>query len=75
MVELSVMQTCYFTATFENINDKGVVWSVNGSNSGTINSNGMYTAPNTAGIYEVVAQSEAYPEVKTSVYVIVGDLS
>ena len=75
MSEISVMQKCYFTASFENINDKRVIWSVRETNGGTINSNGMYTAPNTPGIYEIMAQSEAYPNVKASVYVIVGELN
>lgn len=74
IANLSVMQTCYFTAVFENINDNRVNWSIREINGGTINSNGMYTAPNTPGIYEITAQSEAYPNVKTSVYAIVSDL-
>ena len=74
IADLSVMQTCYFTAVFENINDKRVIWSVKEANGGTINSNGMYTAPNTPGIYEISAQSEAYPEVRTSIYAIVNDI-
>jgi hypothetical protein len=74
IADLSVMQTCYFTAVFENINDKRVIWSVKETNGGTINSNGMYTAPNTPGIYEICAQSEAYPDVKTSIYAIISDL-
>lgn len=75
MAEISVMQKCYFTASFENINDNRVIWSVKETDGGTINSNGMYTAPNTPGIYEIMAQSEAYPNVKASVYVIVGELN
>lgn len=74
IADLSVMQTCYFNAVFENINDKRVIWSVKESNGGTINSNGMYTAPDTPGIYEICAKSEAYPEVKTSIYAIVNDI-
>lgn len=74
IADLSVLQSCYFSAVFENINDKRVIWSVKEPDGGTINSNGMYTAPNTPGIYEISAQSEAYPAVKSSVYVIVGDL-
>jgi hypothetical protein len=74
VADLAVMQTCYFTASFENINDNRVVWSVKEPNGGTINANGMYTAPNTPGIYEIVAQSVAYPSIKDSVYAIVGEL-
>lgn len=74
VADLSVMQTCYFTASFKNINDNRVIWSIKEPNGGTINSNGMYTAPNTPGIYEIIAQSVAYPSVKTSVYAIISDL-
>ncbi len=73
IAELSIMETCYFKSVFENIDDKRTKWSVNEQNGGSINSNGMYTAPSTPGIYEVCAISEAYPEVRTSVYVIVSD--
>ena len=52
--------------------DKRLKWAVR-DNGGTIDNNGMYTAPNMAGVFEVTAQSVAYPEVRASVFVIVRE--
>ena len=52
--------------------EKAVLWKVK-DDGGFIDENGMYTAPNTAGVYEVVAQSVAYPAVKASIFVVVRD--
>ena len=51
--------------------NKTVRWSVSPATGGEIDSNGMYTAPNTEGVYEVIAQSAVYPEVKASIMVVV----
>lgn len=52
--------------------DKTIEWKVK-EHGGSINENGMYTAPNTPGVYEVVAQSVAYPDVKASIFVVVSE--
>ncbi len=61
----------YLEAVCSNMTNKTVRWSVSPSTGGEIDSNGMYTAPNTEGVYEVVAQSAVYPEVKASIMVVV----
>ena len=71
--ELEVRGTQYFQAIFENVSDQRVKWSVKEPQGGEINENGMYTAPNTAGVYEVVAESAAHPELRASTYVVVRD--
>jgi hypothetical protein len=71
--ELEVRGTQYFQALFENVSDQRVKWSVKEPQGGEIDENGMYTAPNTAGVYEVVAQSAAHPELTASTYVVVRD--
>lgn len=46
-----------FTATVTGHSNTAVTWKVEGANSGSITSNGVYTAPATAGTYRVVATS------------------
>ena len=71
--ELEVRETRYFQALFENVSDQRVRWSVREAHGGEIDSNGMYTAPNTVGVYEIVAESVAHPDLRASTYVVVRD--
>lgn len=48
-----------FTATVTGHSNTAVTWKVEGANSGSITSNGVYTAPAAAGTYRVVATSVA----------------
>jgi hypothetical protein len=51
-----------FTASVTGSANHAVTWSVvGGNNNGTISSNGLYTAPITAGTYQVTATSAADP--------------
>ena len=61
----------YLDAVCANMTNKTVRWSVSSENGGEIDQNGMYVAPNTEGVYEIVAQSAAYPEIKASIMVVV----
>lgn len=71
--EIGVRENCYFEAIFKNANDKRVKWSLKEATAGSIDANGMYTAPNMSGVFEVVVESLAYPELKASTYVIVKE--
>lgn len=48
-----------------------VVWSIVEKKGGTIDRNGLYTAPSIEGVYEVVAQSTRFEGKKCSAYVVV----
>ena len=74
VLNLNIRESYFLEAVCSNMNETGVVWQVQG-HGGTIDANGMYTAPNTAGVYEVTAVSIAHPEVKASVFVIVKEKS
>lgn len=63
-------ESYYLEAVCSNMQDKTVHWSVV-DNGGMIDNNGLYVAPNEPGVYEVVAQSAAYPEIKASVIIVV----
>lgn len=72
VLNLRTRESYYLEAVCTNMNDKRLKWSVR-DNCGTIDSNGMYTAPNETGVFEVTAQSVAYPELKASIFVIVRE--
>lgn len=73
MANIEVRESCYFEAIFANVADRRIKWQVKEREGGTINSNGMYTAPNLPGVYEVIVESLAHPELKASTYVVVRD--
>ncbi len=68
---LKPRETKYLEAVCSNMTNKTVRWSVSPASGGEIDANGMYTAPNTNGVYEIVAQSAVYPEIKASIMVVV----
>ena len=72
ILELHVRESHYLEAVCENMLEKAVRWSVK-DEAGTVDSKGYYTAPNIPGVYEVVAQSAAFPEVRASIFVVVRD--
>ncbi len=72
VLELVTRESYYLEAICTNMSDKTIEWKVK-DHGGSINENGMYTAPNTPGVYEVVAQSAAYQDVKASIFVVVRE--
>ena len=72
ILELHVRESHYLEAVCENMLEKAVRWSVK-DQAGTVDARGYYTAPNVPGVYEVVAQSVAFPEVRASIFVVVRD--
>ncbi|NLV16022.1 MAG: hypothetical protein GXY50_02260 [Syntrophomonadaceae bacterium] len=69
---LKTRESYYLEAVCSNMQDKTIHWSV-ADNGGMIDKNGLYVAPNVPGVYEVVAQSAAYPEIKASIIIVVRD--
>lgn len=72
LLELTVRQSHHLEAVCENMAEKAVQWSVK-DEGGFVDASGMYTAPNLPGVYEIVAQSVAFPEVRASIFVIVRE--
>lgn len=70
LLELSVRESYALECVCENMVEKSVIWSVH-ENGGFIDDQGLYTAPNNPGVYEVMAQSTAYPDVKAAIFVVV----
>ncbi len=69
---LEPLQQIRFSATIEGTSSQEVNWSVVEKNGGTIDRNGLYTAPTVEGVFEIQAQSVKYGMYKASAYVVVG---
>lgn len=72
ILELGLRESHYLEVSCVNMTDQRVAWNVK-DDGGFVDANGHYTAPNTPGVYEVSAQSVAFPEVKASIFVVVRD--
>ena len=72
MLELTVRDSYTLEAVCENMAEKKVRWNVQ-EHGGTVDEFGVYTAPGIPGVYEVMAQSIAFPEVRASIYVLVRE--
>jgi hypothetical protein len=69
-----------FTATVSGLSSSAVTWLVDGiaggsASTGTIDANGLYTAPSATASHTVTAQSQASPSVAGSATVYVGQSS
>jgi len=53
-----------FTAVVKGTDSVGIRWGVEEKDGGRITEDGVYTAPGTAGIYHVVATSNANPRTR-----------
>lgn len=72
MPRISVRQSVYLEAYIGEERQTGLQWRVVDAESGSINDQGLYTAPNRTGIYEVRAHSVDFG-LEASVYIIVGE--
>lgn len=74
MLYLNVRESYYLETKFRGIEPTSVNWYIKEENGGTIEQNGRYTAPNLPGIYEVIAQSSVYDELRASIFIVVRDV-
>lgn len=72
-LEMRVRESCYLEAVCEGMPGTQVLWSTAGNNQGFISQDGMYTAPNMPGVYEVTAECQGAPEIKASLFVVVRE--
>ncbi len=61
-----------FFASVDGASSQEVNWSLTEPGSGTIDKNGLYTAPSKEGVYEVRAQSVKFPDKVDTAYVVVS---
>lgn len=69
---LEPLQQLRFTAVVEGCASQEVNWSVVEKNGGSIDRNGLYTAPAMEGVFEVQAQSVKYGNCHASAFVVVS---
>lgn len=67
------LERIHFKAEIEGTDDPSVTWSVRSSEGGSIDDNGLYQAPSTAGIYEITALSGADGKTAASAFILVED--
>ncbi|MCI8991420.1 MAG: hypothetical protein HFG80_01640 [Eubacterium sp.] len=70
---LHVGETMTFTTVTEGFEEERIKWTVKDQDGGTIDKNGKYTAPETAGVYRISAASTAYPDIAASTFVVVRE--
>ena len=73
-INLEPLQQQRFTAIVEGSASQEINWTVVDKGGGTIDRNGLYTAPASEGVFEVQAQSAKYGNYRASAYVVVGKL-
>lgn len=71
MKNIKVCSTCLLQAVIDNTPENRIIWQVREKDGGMIDSNGLYTAPNREGVYELTAESMDYPELKASAFIVV----
>lgn len=69
---LEPLQQLRLTAVVEGCASQEVNWSVVEKNGGSIDRNGLYTAPAMEGVFEIQAQSVKYGNCKASAFVVVS---
>lgn len=70
VLEMRVREERILKAELEGVQDKAVSWKCEG---GDINQNGIYTAPNEAGVYAITAVSRADEKLTASIYAVVRE--
>lgn len=61
-----------FEARIEGSSSQEIRWAMAESNTGTIDNNGLYTAPSKEGVYEIKAYSIKYQDKSDSAYIVVS---
>lgn len=70
--KIKPMDQIRFTAKIEGTTNQEIRWSVIESGAGTIDNNGLYTAPSKEGVYEIKAQSIKFEDKYDSAYIVVS---
>lgn len=72
-LEIKIRESYYLEAVTENLSGATVLWEVKSPKGGTVSRDGMYTAPNYPGVYEIQAWCQEMPQLRASLYVIVRE--
>lgn len=66
------LESVRFEAHIEGSNSQEIRWSMAENNTGTIDNNGLYSAPAKEGVYEIKAHSVKFSDKSDSAYVVVS---
>jgi hypothetical protein len=70
-VVLGTRESHFFNVNFKNMEPATLNYMLTESDSGNITSDGVYTAPNKEGVYEILISCSDMPMIKTYAYVVV----
>lgn len=70
-VLLGTRESCYFNVRFHNMEPCGLSYELMEKDSGTITTDGIYTAPAREGVYEIMIYCSEQPIIATYAYAIV----
>ena len=71
-VRLAARESFYFNVRFENMKPMRLSYELTEAGSGDITADGIYTAPNDEGVYEIHIYCTDLPEISTYAYAIVS---
>lgn len=72
-IELKTYESIALEARTKNLDSDRALWRVKDQASGSVDENGVYTAPGIEGIYEVEAIAEEDPTVRNTTFIIVRE--
>ena len=70
-VTVKPLEQIRFSAKIIGTEDQRISWELGKNNPGKIDANGLYTAPATEGIFEIIAQAANFENLRASAYVVV----
>lgn len=70
-VVLGTRESCYFDVKFHEMEKCSIQYQVTEEDGGQISMDGIYTAPNKEGVYEIMISCIEYPHICTYAYAIV----
>ena len=71
-VLIKPLEQVRFSAKVIGTRDQRIEWMLGKDNPGKIDANGLYTAPVSEGVFEVIAHSASFENLKGSAYVVVS---
>ena len=73
-VVMATKESHYFNVRFKNMEPTALIYALTDANSGTITSDGIYTAPGKEGVYEIRISCSELPLISTYAYAVVKKL-
>jgi len=72
-LEIKTLQNYYLKAETDNLPGAKILWDVVTPNGGVISRDGLYTAPDVPGLYEISVSCQNAPDIKDNIFIIVRE--